>query len=370
MIYFDTAASYPLLPEVQATLEQAFKLLYANSSSSHLLGEDARRSIDNVRQQLADEINAYASEIIFTSGATESNNIAFKSLLLSCTDKNKNHVVTTQIEHKCILSICNYLESIGYNVTYVKPDINGDISTESIQKAITPKTALVSVMHVNNELGTINSISEIGAVCKSKGIIFHSDAAQSFMKVGIDVDALNVDVMSFSAHKIGGAKGIGAVYIRDVRNKTITPVIHGAGQEDGIRGGTVASPLILGFGSAIKHFPRYYGEFKRVNAREFLCDELKMHDVEYKINGSSASLPSCLSLSLPATHVAQLIRENESSFCLAQGSACSSKEIEASHVLTAIGLSREEADKTLRISFPVDVTKGNITDLVKAIKRY
>ena len=182
MIYFDTAASYPVLPEVQATLEQAFKLLYANSSSNHSLGEQSRCTIDNVRQQLADEIAAYPSEIVFTSGATESNNIAFKSLLFSCTDRDKNHIVTTQIEHKCIFSICNYLESIGYNVTYVKPDNYGVISAESIQKAITPKTTLVSVMHVNNELGTINPIAEIGQVCFMREFYFIAMPHRVFKK--------------------------------------------------------------------------------------------------------------------------------------------------------------------------------------------
>jgi cysteine desulfurase len=370
MIYFDTAASYPLLPEVRTVLDHAFGSLYGNSSSSHLLGEEAANAVAGIRKQLADEIGAYSSEIIFTSGATESNNIALKSLLLGSEVKTKKHIVTTQIEHKCIFSICHYLESLGFGVTYVKPDKEGMISAASIEEAITTETALVSVMHVNNELGTVNPIGEIGELCRNNEILFHSDAAQSFMKIPVDVDELNVDVMSFSAHKIGGPKGIGAVYIRDLRSRELTPVIHGAGQEDGVRGGTVASPLILGFGSAVENFPRYYNQFKQVKARELLCDELKKHNVKYKVNGSGSSLSSCLSLSLPTINVAQLIRENERVFCLAQGSACSSNEIEASHVLAAIGLSRQDAERTLRISFSLDVTKEDITDLVSAIRLY
>jgi len=370
MIYFDTAASYPVLPEVKTAIADAFNSSYANSSSSHKLGEEVALSVDKVRKKLADAIGAYPSEIVFTSGATESNNIAFKSLLPSLLPSKNKHIVTTEIEHKCVFSICNYLESTGYKISYVKPDKSGVISAGAIKKALTPETVLVSVMHVNNELGTINPIGDIGRLCNEKKILFHSDGAQSFMKLGIDVDELNVDVMSFSAHKIGGPKGIGAVYIRDLRNRELTPVIHGAGQESGVRGGTVASPLIAGFSSAIDSFPRYYDEFKKTKASEFLLAELDRCRVEYKRNGSRPMLPSCLSLTLFLTDVAQLIRENEHLFCLAQGSACSSKEIEASHVLTAISLSREEAEKTLRISFPLDITKENITALVEVIRRY
>jgi len=371
MIYFDTAASYPVLPEVQEALAKAFEFNYANSSSSHVLGAEVNLSIDTIRRQLADEIGAYSSEIVFTSGATESNNIAFKSLLLvPYSFKKKKHIITTQIEHMCVFSICHYLESIGFDVTYVKSSIDGIVSPKVIEQAIRPETVLVSVMHVNNELGTINPIGEIGALCRKNNLLFHSDAAQSFMKVNVDVDELNVDIMSFSAHKIGGPKGVGAIYIRDLRNSKLVPVIHGAGQEDGLRGGTVAAPLILGFGSAIENFPDHYDAFKKIGARELLLNQLSASKVDYKINGASASLSSCVSITLPSTNVSLLIRENERSLCLAQGSACSSKEIEASHVLTAIGLSREEADKTLRISFTLDVSIDDITELVNAIKAY
>jgi len=371
MIYFDTAASYPILPEVKKTLSEAFDYLYANSASSHFLGERVNLEVDKVRELIADEIGAYPSEIIFTSGATESNNIAFKSSLFSNDmPANKKHIITTVIEHKCIFAICNYLESLGYEITYLKPDKLGIISIEAVENAIKPETALVSIMHVNNELGTINSIGEIGRICQQNEILFHSDAAQSFKKIDIDVDKLNIDIMSFSAHKIGGPKGIGAIYIRDLRNKQLTPVIHGAGQEDGLRGGTVAAPLIMGFGSAIMNFSNYYNQFKQIKAKEFLLSELEKHNIKYQINGGSESLPSCLSLTLPLTNIALLIRDNEKLFCLAQGSACSSKEIEASHVLTAIGVTSEQAAKTFRISFPLDVSKDNILNLVETIQKY
>jgi len=373
MIYFDTASSYPILPEVKKALSEAFDSLYANSASSHFLGEKVNLDVNKVRELLADEIGAYPSEIIFTSGATESNNIAFKSILLGDgMPADKKHIITSQVEHKCIFSICHYLESLGYEITYIKPNKQGIISPEIVKNAIRPETALVSIMHVNNELGTINPIGEIGKICQQNKILFHSDAAQSFQKVDIDIDVdeLNVDIMSFSAHKIGGPKGIGAIYIRDLRNKQLMPVIHGAGQEDGLRGGTVAAPLILGFGSAIENFSKHYEKFKQIKAKEFLLSELEKHNIKYQINGGADSLPSCLSLTLPLTNLALLIRDNEQYFCLAQGSACSSKEIEASHVLTAIGLTRELAEKTFRISFPLDVSSDNILNLVETIQKY
>ncbi|MCF6203440.1 MAG: cysteine desulfurase [Methylococcaceae bacterium] len=371
MIYFDTASSYPVLPEVKKVLIEAFDSLYANSASSHFLGEKVSLDVDNVRELIADEIGAYPSEVIFTSGATESNNIAFKSILFGDgMPADKKHIITSQIEHKCIFSICHYLESLGYEITYIKPNKQGVISPEAVKNAITSETALVSIMHVNNELGTINPISEIGAICQQNEILFHSDAAQSLKKVDIDVDDLNVDIMSFSAHKIGGPKGIGAIYIRDLRSKQLMPVIHGAGQEGGVRGGTVAAPLIMGFGSAIENFSKHYNKFKQIKAKEFLLSELEKHNIEYQINGGVESLPSCLSLTLPLTDIALLIRDNEQYFCLAQGSACSSKEIAASHVLTAIGLTREQAEKTFRISFPLDISKDNVLNLVETIQKY
>ena len=371
MIYLDTAASYPILPEVKQSLLEAFDSLYANSASSHLLGEQVSDEVNKVREQLADQIGAYPSEIIFTSGATESNNIAFKSLLLGDEiPKDKKHIVTTLIEHKCVFAICDYLKSIGYEITYVKPNKEGIIEADAVANAIRPDTALISVMHVNNELGTINPIAEIGRVCFDAGVLFHSDAAQSFGKIEIDVDDLNVDVMSFSAHKIGGPKGIGAIYIRDLRKKELLPVIHGAGQEEGVRGGTVAAPLIIGFGKAIEIFPAYYEKFKISNFKSYFLKHLKLNEIEYQLNGSELALESCMSLTLPNTNTDVLVRENEYELCLAQGSACSSKEIEPSHVLTALGLTRELADKTFRISFPLDIEQDAINILIKEIVRH
>ncbi len=366
MIYFDTAASYPVLPEVADTLKIAFLDHYANSSSSHLFGESVSKEIESVRELLADKIGAYPSEVVFTSGATESNNIALKSLIPIPAVKGKNHIITSKIEHKCIHSICNYLSSVGYEMEYITPDENAVVTSNSISKAIRPETALVSIMHVNNELGSVNPIQEIGAICEANDILFHTDAAQSFCKLDIDVDDMNIDILSLSGHKIGGPKGIGAVYVRDLRKRQLIPVIHGAGQEDGLRGGTVASPLISGFGKAIECFADYYETFKNDNSKEYFCEQLEKNGIDFRVNGENC-LPHILSITLPGTNVPLLIRENENELSLAQGSACSSKEIEPSHVLSAIGLNRELADRTLRISFTLDVTTKELESLVEKI---
>ncbi|WP_371187822.1 cysteine desulfurase family protein [Thalassotalea maritima] len=369
MIYLDTAASYPLLPEVKECLALAFDTEYANSASNHMLGEQVNRHINKVREQLANEIGAYPSEIVFTSGATESNNIAFKSLLLGRElSTKKKHIVTTKIEHKCIFAITEYLAREGFEVSYVQPNKDGIVTVESVKEALRPDTALVSVMHVNNELGTINPIEQIGALCFEHSILFHSDAAQSFKKVNIDVDDLNVDIMSFSAHKIGGPKGIGAVYIRDLRQKNLEPVIHGAGQEEGVRGGTVPAPLILGFGKAIEKFSSYYAEFESLKAKEVLLNKLKELGINHVVNGLN-TVPHCISITFPDTDTETLVRDNVHKLCLAQGSACSSKEIEPSHVLTSIGLTRTLADKTFRISFPLDIDDKKIEWLCSELKR-
>lgn len=363
MIYFDSAASYPILDETRSVLIDSFRTLYGNSSSIHALGQKESEHIEDARRYLSELIDAYPSEIVFTSSATESNNLALKSII----PNPKKHIITAQSEHKCILSITQYLAKLGFDVTYVKPNFDGIITADVIKSEIRKDTALISIMHVNNELGTINDIKGIGQLCLDNQILFHCDAAQSLCKVTIDVDELNVDMMSFSAHKIGGPKGIGALYIRDCRTKNIEPVIHGAGQEQGIRGGTVATPLISGFLASLKNFPNYYEKVQLENIKNQLVSRLIEEKVPYQINGCN-TVNHIISLTLMNTNIETLIQENEQLFCLAQGSACSSKEIEPSHVLMALGLTTELAHKTLRISFHHQITQNDVNILINAIK--
>ena len=366
MIYFDSAGSFPMLEESRSALIQALDSYHANPSASHSPGIEASNAIEEVREQIADKIGAMPSEIIFTSGATESNNLALKGLLQYCGADKKCHIITSSIEHKCVLSICNYLKTCGHEVTHLKPNNKGIIDATAVENALQPNTTLVSIMHVNNELGTINPIEDIGALCLDNDVRFHTDAAQSFGKVEIDVVDMNIDVMSLSAHKIGGPKGIGAIYIRDARDINITPLIHGAGQEIGLRGGTVATPLILGFGAALKVFPKRFKEFSFTNLREYLITRLQQEMVTFRVNGKSG-VPHIMSLTFPEIDVLTFIVAHFDNFALAQGSACSSKEIKPSHVLASLGISAEHAERTIRISLDFNTTEKAIDLFVDSL---
>lgn len=367
--YFDSAASYPLLPEVAAALSSANESMIANPSSQHTLGEDANNAVERCRSALADSIGAAPSEIIFTSGATESNNLALKGHFSLPSAQASRHLVISSIEHKCVHAIADYLNrTSGVSISLVQPNKAGIITTAAIESALQPHTELVSIMHVNNELGTLNPIADIGALCFERGIKFHTDAAQSFLKTGIDVDDMNIDYASFSAHKIGGPKGIGALFIRDQRKQHMEPVVHGAGQEAGLRGGTVAAPLIQGFTAAISHFPKAYQSLKARGLKDLLLENLQKERIDHIVNGDG--LPSILSLTLPNTDVQALLLNSGGTFALATGSACSSKEIEVSHVLAAIGLDRMRAEHTLRLSFYHRNDVHECDSLAKLITKY
>lgn len=369
MIYFDSAASYPILPEALEALHRGFSEHSANPSSAHKAGEIAAQKIEAAREIIADEVGALPSEIVFTSGATESNNLALKSHFYEAQHQTKRHLVISSIEHKCVHAIADYLKrTANVSVSVVHPDRNGVITREAVEGVLTESTSLVSVMHLNNELGTANPIAEIGALCLERGIKLHSDAAQSFLKLPIDVDDMNVDFLSLSAHKIGGPKGVGAVYIRDRRARDIEPVVHGAGQEEGLRGGTLPTPLISSFARAVEVFPAVYVTLRAAGLKSELFAQLRQFNIPYQTNGES--IDSIVSLTLPKTDVAALLRETGNIFALATGSACSSKEIEASHVLTAIGMERELAERTLRISFSHLLNQADVCNLVEQISKY
>lgn len=369
MIYFDSAGSFPVLDEVRDAFINSVSKYSANPSSDHAAGVEAFEEIEKVRELIADMIGASPSEIVFTSGATESNNLALKGLLNSKLLENKKHIITSQAEHKCILSICGYLEAIGYSVTYLKPNADGIITADEVIKAFRADTAIVSIMHVNNELGTINPIAEIGEACFEHNIYFHTDAAQSFAKLAIDVDDLNVDLLSLSAHKIGGIKGIGALYIREARELDITPVIHGAGQEIGLRGGTVATPLVISLGKACEVFPIYFQSAAFGQLRTQLERKLDENGIRYRINGKNG-LPQIMSLTLPEIDVMTFLLSHRDLFALAQGSACSSKEIEASHVLKALNFDREQSERTIRLSLDFGTNQNSIDLFVKKLRQF
>ncbi|WP_305844789.1 cysteine desulfurase family protein [Photobacterium leiognathi] len=233
--YFDYAASTPVTQHVLEAMKPWENENFANASSAHQAGRTSSQAIQRARELIADKIGALPSEIIFTSGASEANNLALKGVAFKHLD-NKGHIITSKIEHKCILNTCAFLESIGFEVTYLSPDQDGQISPSSLEVAIQSNTILISIHHVNNELGTIQPIEEFGAIAFEHDIPFHTDAAQSFCKCDIDVDDMDIDMLSLSGHKIYGPKGVGALYVRDARDSELVPLIHGGGQEAGLEG--------------------------------------------------------------------------------------------------------------------------------------
>lgn len=366
MIYLDFAASTPLLPSVKKELFRAFEEEFSNPSSAHKLGRASAEKIENVRELIAHSIGAYKSEIIFTSGASESNNLAIKGYVLANKNKGK-HIITSSIEHKCILSICHFLEKEhGYEITYISPKKNGIIDAQDVISAIREDTTLVSIMHVNNELGSIQPIEAIGKVCFEKNIKFHVDAAQSYKKIAIDVDKLNIDMLSISAHKIYGPKGVGALYIRDLRETRIQAVIHGAGQEYGLRGGTLPTPLILGFGAAVEDNAIENTFFEVNNLNSSL--RTRVIEIGGIINSPNINyIPHILNIRLSDFDAANFVAYSD--YLCSQGSACSSLNIEMSYVLRAIGLTLQEGNQSLRISLSNFSNYKDIEKLTTSLKK-
>lgn len=341
--YYDYAASTPVTAVVLETMAPWMQESFANPSSSHRSGILATEAIDIARRIVADKIGAMPSEIIFTSGASESNNLAIKGIAFHHLEE-KGHIITSQIEHKCILNTCAFLEKLGFDVTYLPPNSNGEITPESLREALRNDTILISIHHANNELGTIQPISEFGAIAFEHNIPFHTDAAQSFCKLNIDVDEMDIDMLSLSGHKIYGPKGIGALYVRNARESDLVPLIHGGGQEGGLRGGTSPTPLIVGLGAAVANFPHD----KQTNVSK-LSSTLSNYD--YSRNGGSNVISTIWSITFDNEAEEKKFLTNHK-WAISQGSACNSMTNAPSHVLSAMGFDETKARLTYRISLP------------------
>lgn len=341
--YFDYAASTPVTQHVLEAMKPWENENFANASSAHQAGRTSSQAIQRARELIADKIGALPSEIIFTSGASEANNLALKGVAFKHLD-NKGHIITSKIEHKCILNTCAFLESIGFEVTYLSPDQDGQISPSSLEVAIQSNTILISIHHVNNELGTIQPIEEFGAIAFEHDIPFHTDAAQSFCKCDIDVDDMDIDMLSLSGHKIYGPKGVGALYVRDARDSELVPLIHGGGQEAGLRGGTSPTPLIVGLAAAVEHYPTEPSS----DEQRFLS---AIKEFECKRNGSKKVVPTTWSVTFHSDEDVKRFT-SEHPWLISQGSACNALSNVASHVLTALGMTEEVARRTYRISLP------------------
>jgi cysteine desulfurase len=363
-IYLDYQATTPTDPRVVDAMLPWFNTQFGNPHSrNHAYGWEAEEATDIAREHLAKLINADAKDVIFTSGATESNNLALKGVLGFYKEK-KNHLITCVTEHKCILDSARHLEEQGVEVTYlpVKPD--GLIDLEQLKVAITDKTALVSIMAVNNEIGVIQPLADIGTICRERGVFFHTDAAQAAGKIPLDVEAMKIDLLSISGHKIYGPKGIGALYVRR-RNPRVRLValIHGGGQERGMRSGTLATPLCVGLGEACRLAGlEMANEAERLKGlQQRFLNKLNAGLTDIYINGSvTARIPGNLNISFAFVEGESLMMGIKE-LAVSSGSACTSASLEPSYVLRALGVEEELAHTSLRIGFGRFTTEEDLT---------
>ena len=369
IIYLDYQATTPLRPEVLKAMMPYFKEKYGNPhSNNHSLGKDANLAVEKAKKNIASLINCEPEEIILTSGATESNNFAIKSIAESY-GKEKIQIITLNTEHKCVIESCNFLEKRGYLVHYLEVEKNGIVNFSKLEKLIKEKMSLVSIMHVNNEIGVIQPVNEIGKLCKKYGGLFHTDAAQTFSCLNIDVKKNNIDALSLSAHKIYGPKGIGALYINAKIKNIVRPLIDGGGQQNGLRSGTIATPLAVGFGEASlqikKRLKKNFNYYKMLS--NFFIHELKKNKIKFNINGDlKKRSPVNLNIAFLEVEANQLINFLPET-AISTGSACTSGNIEKSHVLTALKIENSIIDSSIRISFGENTKKIDLIKIAKLI---
>src|SRR3989344_976272 len=366
-IYLDNAATTSVDKKVIKSMLPYFNLKYGNASSLHLLGEEAKRELESARKYIAKALNAKYREIIFTSSGTEANNTILKGLFWH-NYPAKNHIITTKIEHDCILSTCKWLETFGAKITYLNVDAEGFVDLQQLEQAITDKTIVVSVIHGNNEVGTIQDLKAIGDICKRKSTLFHTDACQSFTKVLIDVIKQKIDFVAINAHKIHGPKGIGAFYIK--QGIKITPLLHGRGHEFGLRSSTENVPGIIGFAQAVR-ISNSKSMKKITKLRDRLIEGI-LRIPNAKFNGAKGEKRLCNNVNISFKNI-----EGESlgnllnvrGIFTSTGSACSSNSLKPSHVLRALGLGRLEANSSIRLSLSKFNTEEEVGIVIKEITR-
>ncbi|KAI1641440.1 cysteine desulfurase [Biscogniauxia mediterranea] len=370
-IYLDMQATTPVDPRVLDAMLPFFVGIYGNPHSrTHAYGWESEKAVEAAREHIANLIGADPKEIIFTSGATESNNMSIKGVArFFGRSGKKKHIVTSQTEHKCVLDSCRHLQDEGFEVTYLPVQHNGLIKIEDLEAAIRPDTAIVSIMAVNNEIGVIQPLEEIGKLCRQKKVFFHTDAAQAVGKIPLDVNAMQIDLMSISSHKIYGPKGIGACYVRRRPRVRLEPIISGGGQERGLRSGTLAPPLVVGFGEACriaKEEMQY--DSKRIKA---LSDRLLkgLLSLEHTTQNGDPDrfYPGCVNVSFAYVEGESLLMALKD-IALSSGSACTSASLEPSYVLRALGNSDESAHSSIRFGIGRFTTEQEIDYVLKAVK--
>ena len=369
LIYLDNAATTAVLPEVLDKMMPYFTENYGNPSSIYSLAGISKEAIDKSRKTIADFIGAKENEIYFTAGGSESDNWAIKSAALAKKAKGK-HIITTKIEHHAVLHTCEFLEKNGYEVSYIDVDEDGVVKLDELKKAIRPDTILISVMFANNEIGTIQPIKEIGQIAKENGILFHTDAVQAFGHLRINVDELNIDMLSASGHKFHGPKGAGIMYIRN--SVKLEPLIHGGAQERKRRAGTHNVPGIVGMGAAIELADKNLeaNAEKEIAIRDHLIERVMKEIPHVKLNGHKTNrLPNNANFSFSFIEgESMLMMLDAKGICCSSGSACTSGSLDPSHVLLAIGLPHEIAHGSLRVSMSEETTMEDIDYLVDNLK--
>jgi cysteine desulfurase len=377
VIYLDNAATTAISPEVRAAMEPYLTEVYGNPSSIHQAGRQARSAIERAREQVARALNAKPAEILFTSGGTEADNAAIFGAMVGNQEKGK-HLITTAMEHKAVLTACEWLEKMGGEVTYLQPDTEGKISADQVAEAIRSDTVLISVMMVNNETGAIQPIAEIGRLARQNGILFHTDAVQAAGVLELDVDKLQVDLLSLSGHKLHGPKGVGALYIRS--QTKFAPLLHGGSQERKLRGGTENLPGIVGLGVAVERAveerEEKIGKIREIRDRmwEIFRRELGDHVV---CNSPEDAVPTILNVSFLGVSAERLLMNLDMiGIMAASGSACTSGSLQPSHVLKSMGLDEERVRSAIRFSFSghntldeVSVAAEKICTVVRRLRR-
>ncbi len=369
-VYLDHNATTPVHPEVYEAMQPFFQNQFGNSSSIHWAGREVRKYVEEARQKVAELLHAAPEEIIFTGGGTESDNMAIKGVVYRWREKG-NHIITTQVEHHAVLHTCQFMERMGYEVTFLPVDNYGLIDLELLRRSIRPQTILVSIMLANNETGTILPIKEIGEVTREKGVILHTDAVQAVGKIPINLQDLPVDILSLSGHKLNTPKGIGAQFIR--RGTKLFPLLHGGGQEYGLRAGTENIPYIIGLGKACeivrRDFQQRVSHLRRL--RDRLEQGIKDRIPDVVLNGHPTQrLPNTLNMSFVGVEGESLLLNLDlEGIAASSGSACTSGSLEPSHVLLAMGLPPEIAQSAIRFSLGWNNTEGEIDYVLEVLPR-
>ena len=370
MIYLDNAATTKTAPEVVDAMIPYFTEHFGNPSTIYGLGASCKKAVTDARQIIAGALGSKPEEIYFTAGGSESDNWAIKATAEAYAQKGK-HIITSKIEHHAVLHTCEYLEKKGFEITYLDVDDKGMVRLEDLEAAIRPDTILISIMFANNEIGTIEPIAAIGKLAKERGVLFHTDAVQAFGQVPIDVNEMNIDMLSASGHKLNGPKGIGFLYIRT--GIKIRSFVHGGAQERSRRAGTENVPGIVGLGAAVERALRIMEEktAKEIELRDYLIERIEKEIPHCWLNGHrSERLPNNVNFSFRFIEgESMLIMLDMKGICASSGSACTSGSLDPSHVLLAIGLKHEEAHGSLRLTLSEENTKEELDFVVEELKQ-